>query len=147
MENLKTLNIYQKMMLRCKTKKQSLDYMVIFYVMLFCSFSLQAKFIPTCILNCFTQLLVFYTHCQYGTDGKTLIFFIINGTAHLRCFKYFPGAFGNAMIAMVTCHDLGTDKTLLDSGLGAVAINIKLAEVLTITYHLTNLLLVAPEKK
>lgn len=50
------------------------------------------------------------------------------------------------MIAMVTCHDLGTDKILSDSGLGAVAINIKLAEVLTITYHLTNLLLVAPEK-
>lgn len=24
------------------------------------------------------------------------------------------------MIAMVTCHDLGTDKTLLDSGLGEI---------------------------
>lgn len=53
------------------------------------------------------------------------------------------------MIAMVTCHDLGTDKTLLDSGFGAVAINIKLTapEVLTITLHLTNLLLAAPGKK
>lgn len=50
-------------------------------------------------------------------------------------FQIFPRAFGNAMIAMVTCHDLGTDKTLLDSGLGAVEIYIKLAapEVQTIT--------------
>lgn len=53
------------------------------------------------------------------------------------------------MIAMVTCHDLGTDKTLLDSGLGTVIINTKLGapEVLTITQHLTNLLLAAPGKK
>lgn len=46
---------------------------------------------------------------------------------------------------MVTCHDLGTDKTLLYSGFGAVAINIKCtaSDVLTIIYHLTNLLLLA----
>lgn len=53
------------------------------------------------------------------------------------------------MIAMVTCHDLGTDQTLLYSGFGAAAINIKCAasDVLTITYHLTNLLLLALGKK
>lgn len=70
-----------KMMLRCKTKTKSLD-VSYFMVYILCSFSLQAKFIPTCSLNCFTQLLVFYTHCWYGTDGETLIFFIINGTTH-----------------------------------------------------------------
>lgn len=39
------------------------------------------------------------------------------------------------MIAMVTCHNLGIDKTLLDFALGAAAINIKLTapEVQTIT--------------
>lgn len=49
------------------------------------------------------------------------------------------------MIAMVTCYDLGTDKTLLCSGFGAIAINIKCtaSDVLTIIYHLTNLLLLA----
>lgn len=53
------------------------------------------------------------------------------------------------MIAMVTCHDLGTDKTLLYSGFGAVAINIKCtaSDVLTIIQHLTNLLLLALGKK
>jgi len=46
---------------------------------------------------------------------------------------------------MVTCHDLGTDKTLLYSAFGAGAISIKCTafDVPTVIYHLTNLLLLA----
>lgn len=143
MEILQPLNSYQKMMVSYKATKQRLTYHILCYAVLeiFITSQVHSKL----QFKLFHTTAGLYIHHQYVTDGKTPTLFIINGTAQLRCFKYSAGAAGGGDTATVTCHDLGTDKTLRYSGFGAAAINTKRTapDLLPIIDRSTALLLAA----